>query len=256
MSGLLVKSTVIMKDNLEEMNARGLADLPTLLGGAALTRGYVEDDLRAHLRGRRLLLQGRLRGAAGPRHGHGGPKEGTELPEELAGRNERRSRRAPPRRRSRRPRRAGPAALRGGHRRRDPDPPFWGARVVARHQRRRDPPAAERDRAVPQPVGLHARRPLAGGVPAAARGARLAGAARPDRPGQGREDPHPRRSCTATGRPTATATTWWCGSPTRRWRRSWCASASRARPGAGSSTSPTSSVTSTPACPTCSPPSA
>jgi 5-methyltetrahydrofolate--homocysteine methyltransferase len=48
MSGLLVKSTVIMKENLEEMNRRGGATrLPVLLGGAALTRAYVEDDLRA-----------------------------------------------------------------------------------------------------------------------------------------------------------------------------------------------------------------
>ncbi|MBK8459536.1 MAG: methionine synthase [Micropruina sp.] len=45
MSGLLVKSTVVMKDNLLEMNARGLADYPVLLGGAALTRAYVEQDL-------------------------------------------------------------------------------------------------------------------------------------------------------------------------------------------------------------------
>ncbi len=45
MSGLLVKSTVIMKENLEEMNSRGLSDTPVLLGGAALTRAYVEDDL-------------------------------------------------------------------------------------------------------------------------------------------------------------------------------------------------------------------
>jgi 5-methyltetrahydrofolate--homocysteine methyltransferase len=46
MSGLLVKSTVIMKENLEEMNSRGIAGkYPVLLGGAALTRGYVEQDL-------------------------------------------------------------------------------------------------------------------------------------------------------------------------------------------------------------------
>jgi 5-methyltetrahydrofolate--homocysteine methyltransferase len=43
MSGLLVKSTVIMRENLEEMARLGLR-LPVLLGGAALTRGYVEDD--------------------------------------------------------------------------------------------------------------------------------------------------------------------------------------------------------------------
>jgi 5-methyltetrahydrofolate--homocysteine methyltransferase len=46
MSGLLVKSTVIMKENLEELNSRGLAGRwPVLLGGAALTRAYVEQDL-------------------------------------------------------------------------------------------------------------------------------------------------------------------------------------------------------------------
>jgi 5-methyltetrahydrofolate--homocysteine methyltransferase len=46
MSGLLVKSTVVMKENLEEMNARGIAErFPVLLGGAALTRSYVENDL-------------------------------------------------------------------------------------------------------------------------------------------------------------------------------------------------------------------
>ncbi|MQA12327.1 MAG: methionine synthase [Pseudonocardiaceae bacterium] len=46
MSGLLVKSTVIMKENLEEMNSRGVAQRwPVVLGGAALTRSYVENDL-------------------------------------------------------------------------------------------------------------------------------------------------------------------------------------------------------------------
>ncbi|MFB9607347.1 vitamin B12 dependent-methionine synthase activation domain-containing protein, partial [Streptomyces roseofulvus] len=46
MSGLLVKSTVIMKENLEELNGRGLAErYPVILGGAALTRAYVEQDL-------------------------------------------------------------------------------------------------------------------------------------------------------------------------------------------------------------------
>ncbi|MFD9072236.1 methionine synthase [Streptomyces lasiicapitis] len=46
MSGLLVKSTVIMKENLEELNQRQMAaDYPVILGGAALTRAYVEQDL-------------------------------------------------------------------------------------------------------------------------------------------------------------------------------------------------------------------
>ena len=52
MSGLLVKSTVIMKENLEEMNTRGVAEkFPVLLGGAALTRSYVENDLSAVFKG-------------------------------------------------------------------------------------------------------------------------------------------------------------------------------------------------------------
>jgi 5-methyltetrahydrofolate--homocysteine methyltransferase len=48
MSGLLVKSTVVMRDNLAELNSRDLAGRwPVLLGGAALTRAYVEQDLAA-----------------------------------------------------------------------------------------------------------------------------------------------------------------------------------------------------------------
>ncbi|WP_431281027.1 methionine synthase [Humitalea sp. 24SJ18S-53] len=43
MSGLLVKSTVVMRENLEEMSRQGI-DIPVMLGGAALTRNYVEDD--------------------------------------------------------------------------------------------------------------------------------------------------------------------------------------------------------------------
>jgi 5-methyltetrahydrofolate--homocysteine methyltransferase len=52
MSGLLVKSTVVMRDNLEEMSRQGL-EIPVLLGGAALTRSYVEDDcVRSYACGR------------------------------------------------------------------------------------------------------------------------------------------------------------------------------------------------------------
>ena len=43
MSGLLVKSTVVMRENLEEMSRQGI-EVPVLLGGAALTRNYVEED--------------------------------------------------------------------------------------------------------------------------------------------------------------------------------------------------------------------
>jgi 5-methyltetrahydrofolate--homocysteine methyltransferase len=46
MSGLLVKSTVIMRENLEELTSRGLDQKwPVILGGAALTRAFVEVDL-------------------------------------------------------------------------------------------------------------------------------------------------------------------------------------------------------------------
>ena len=53
MSGLLVKSVVVMKENLEELNVKGVK-VPVLLGGAALTRDYAEDEL-ANLYGGPLL---------------------------------------------------------------------------------------------------------------------------------------------------------------------------------------------------------
>jgi 5-methyltetrahydrofolate--homocysteine methyltransferase len=52
MSGLLVKSTVVMRENLAELGSRGLAKKwPIILGGAALTRSYVEDDLAGEFDG-------------------------------------------------------------------------------------------------------------------------------------------------------------------------------------------------------------
>jgi len=52
LSGLLVKSTVVMRENLEEMSRQGL-ELPVMLGGAALTRRYVEEDcVKAYAAGR------------------------------------------------------------------------------------------------------------------------------------------------------------------------------------------------------------
>ena len=51
MSGLLVKSTLIMKENLEVMNERNIT-IPVVLGGAALTRRYVEHDMRSIYRGK------------------------------------------------------------------------------------------------------------------------------------------------------------------------------------------------------------
>jgi 5-methyltetrahydrofolate--homocysteine methyltransferase len=50
LSGLLVKSTLVMKEDLEEMNQRGIT-MPVICGGAALTRKYVEDDLAGLYRG-------------------------------------------------------------------------------------------------------------------------------------------------------------------------------------------------------------
>ncbi len=51
MSGLLVKSTLVMRDNLDELTRRGLDRVPVLLGGAALTRTYVEGDLAGRYNG-------------------------------------------------------------------------------------------------------------------------------------------------------------------------------------------------------------
>lgn len=51
LSGLLVKSTVVMREDLEELRRRGLEQFPILLGGAALTRNYVESDLRTRYSG-------------------------------------------------------------------------------------------------------------------------------------------------------------------------------------------------------------
>ena len=127
MSGLLVKSTVVMKENLEELNQRKLAaEFPVILGGAALTRAYVEQDLheiyegevryaRDAFEGLRLMdaLVAAKRGLPGP-----------ELP---------------PLKRRRVPRRdlALDAPAAEGPVRSDvavdnpiPEPPFWGTRVV------------------------------------------------------------------------------------------------------------------------------
>lgn len=62
LSGLLVKSTLIMKDNLLEMNERGLEGYPVILGGAALTRGYVEQDLRSLYKGSVFYAQDAFEG--------------------------------------------------------------------------------------------------------------------------------------------------------------------------------------------------
>ena len=62
LSGLLVKSTLVMRDNLLEMNRRGVASIPVILGGAALTRAYVEQDLREVYDGRVFYAQDAFEG--------------------------------------------------------------------------------------------------------------------------------------------------------------------------------------------------
>ncbi|MFN0096524.1 MAG: methionine synthase [Dehalococcoidia bacterium] len=64
LSGLLVKSTVVMREDLEELNARELFHYPVLLGGAALTRKYVEEDLRKVYKGRVHYCQDAFEGLA------------------------------------------------------------------------------------------------------------------------------------------------------------------------------------------------
>jgi len=125
MSGLLVKSTVVMRDNLAELNRLGLSRYPVLLGGAALTRAFVEEDLNdlydGEVRYARDAFEGLSLMEAVMAVKRGEP--GAALPE--------------PRRRrvAARPRPDAPVGA-GGHRSdvaRDvdvPTPPFWGSRVV------------------------------------------------------------------------------------------------------------------------------
>jgi len=148
MSGLLVKSTLIMKENLELMNERGLT-VPVVLGGAALTRRYVEDDLKSLYRGELfyardafdgLHIMDALKGgaaggearAAKAAAGGGEAAEAADETEELVGEDAKLGVRAP--RASRRARAAGDTA----HTRRSdvnpdapvPRAPFYGSRVV------------------------------------------------------------------------------------------------------------------------------
>src|SRR6266540_1630873 len=82
MSGLLVKSTLIMKENLELMNERGIT-VPVVLGGAALNRRYVDDDLRSLYQGplfyardafAGLHTMDKLASENGGQGGYGGPR--------------------------------------------------------------------------------------------------------------------------------------------------------------------------------------
>jgi len=129
MSGLLVKSTVVMRDNLAELNSRQLAARwPVLLGGAALTRAYVEQDLAEFFDGEVRYARDAFEGLRlmdafmAVRRG----EEGAQLP--------------PLRERRVRPAAAAPDGQDGpgaASRRSDvsaavpvPEPPFWGSRVI------------------------------------------------------------------------------------------------------------------------------
>ncbi|WP_297648577.1 methionine synthase [Pseudonocardia sp.] len=140
MSGLLVKSTVVMKENLQEMNARGVAKkVPVLLGGAALTRSYVENDLQEVYEGRvsyaRDAFEGLREMDATMARRRGEVPETT--PEEEAAKAERKARHEKSQRVAAK-RRAAEAAVAGPMPERSdvtvdnplPTPPFWGTRVV------------------------------------------------------------------------------------------------------------------------------
>ncbi|GAA0514503.1 5-methyltetrahydrofolate--homocysteine methyltransferase [Saccharopolyspora subtropica] len=135
MSGLLVKSTVVMKENLEEMNSRGVADrYPVLLGGAALTRSYVENDLdelyRGEVRYARDAFEGlRLMDSIMARK-----RGGVVVPDEAeeTRKAERRARRERSLRIAEK-RRAEPAPVSRSNVATDvpvPTPPFWGSRIA------------------------------------------------------------------------------------------------------------------------------
>ena len=156
MSGLLVKSTVVMRDNLAELNSRGLAGRwPVLLGGAALTRAYVEQDLAALFGGAGPLRPRRVRGAApdGRRDGRQARRPGRQLPALRSAGSAAAAPAAPRRRRA--PRRM-PAPVGRGRRHPGAGAPFLGHRGRQGHPARRVRGLPGRARDVHGPVGPQA----------------------------------------------------------------------------------------------------
>jgi 5-methyltetrahydrofolate--homocysteine methyltransferase len=139
MSGLLVKSTVVMRENLEEMSRQGL-DIPVMLGGAALTRRYVEDDcVKSYACGRVAYARDAFDGLALMDRIVGNDFDGYlgEVQEKNVGRPVNRSRKlgraADPR--PQRPVDLEEIKLRRAELNRGvpvPQPPFWGPRTIAR----------------------------------------------------------------------------------------------------------------------------
>ncbi len=142
MSGLLVKSTVIMKDNLAEMNSRGVAERwPVLLGGAALTRSFVENDLdelyQGEVRYARDAFEGLrlMDGIMAAKRGEARPVDEAEEAKraERKARRERSLRIAAQRKAAASEGADGAAAPARSDVATDvplPSPPFWGTRVV------------------------------------------------------------------------------------------------------------------------------
>lgn len=133
MSGLLVKSTVIMRENLEEMTAQGL-DIPVLLGGAALTRKYVEEDCRAaYASGRVAYARDAFDGLDLMSKVADGGFDAHVAARAEAPRSGNTKRLGQPMEAARRPVDWDEVALRRSELHKDvapPTPPFWGARVV------------------------------------------------------------------------------------------------------------------------------
>ena len=240
MSGLLVKSTVVMRENLEEMNTRGVASYPVFLGGAALTRAYVEQDLRE-------VYAGEVRYARDA-------FEGLRLMDALMAVKRGEEGAALPAPRERRVKAKTPASVteEGPEptTRSDvavdidvPTPPFWGDRIV-KGIALADVAAYLDERATfmgqwglkGSRTGADVRGADRGRGPTAA--ALLAG---PD-PDRGHRASSP--SCTATGPATARATTWWCSiRAPRSGRRNGTGSPSRGSGVVATCVWPTSSAT-------------
>ena len=245
MSGLLVKSTVIMKENLQEMDQRGLGGRwPVLLGGAALTRAYVEDDLRSLYSGQvhyardafeglsimdkvMAVKRGEAPAVDADRERGAGRAPGTPAPAPFGGdrRTARCGRCLGALRRRRRPTYPRHRSSAPGWSRASPWPSTWrcwmsGPRSSASGACAA--PGAARDR----PMRSWSR-PRAG--PACGTGWTGSWPTRSSRP----------RSCTGTSRATPRATRWWCW--TRTPPRSGPGSRSRGSARSGGCASPTSS---------------
>ncbi len=243
MSGLLVKSTLIMRENLEELNRlrkSSYTDPPRRRRPHAQLR---REGSPGHLRGQGLLREGRLRRAPGARPAHGDQDERrrrSQLRDRAVGAG------APstPERGTGagRSRLAAGALARGGDGQRHLQPALPGQPLRQGHPARRRRLVPERDGALPQPMGLPARR---GRVGRRLQGARAGGAARPPRRGQGRRHPRAGRSPGGTSRPTPTATIL-SSIRTTTAGRNGHASTSRASGRSPTSASPTSSDRSTP----------